>query len=134
MKKKPTSPAHSWRLQHRVADLCATSETQLVTATEDGTVRLWDMRYGNSPLMSVTFDGSPLTAMSHSPSGSVCAVATAQGLYTIDLGKGAGNTSCIAAPGSFRSGGTPARLGWNTTTMELLVSLQDGRISAYSPE
>jgi WD40 repeat protein len=104
----------------------------MVTASADGALRVWDLRYNGPPVASVAPDGSPIVAMSQSPFGSFCAVATAKGLYSVDVGDRCGHTECIAPAGTFKVGGAPQRLAWNTTTNELYVSLESGSVSVYS--
>eukprot|EP00951_Prasinocladus_malaysianus_P042996 scaffold530835_cov27-Prasinocladus_malaysianus.AAC.1 len=134
MKVKPNTPVSKWNLRHRVADVCAASENQLVTATEDGALRVWDLRYNGPPVASANPDGTPLVAIAHSPVGAFCAVATGRGIYTLDVGSSGaalGSLGCISPPGSSRAGPI-TRLGWNTHTLELYASHDSGRISAYA--
>ena len=126
------SPAQHLVSPSSVLDVFACSEVQIVSAGQDGVLRLWDLRYQRShPLTSLAVNGLSISAMAISPVGLVCAVGTPQGLFTTSIENGSFR-GLAHIPISHVPGVGVSGLVWNTEIMELYVSTTSGQISAYA--
>ncbi|GAB4814875.1 hypothetical protein N2152v2_001921 [Parachlorella kessleri] len=131
MRERPTAPAASWQHGGRVAGVAQANEHQLVTAAADGRVMVWDLRQPALPLKFAVPDGKPVYRLSVSPFADCVAVATAGGLFSVDLLDAACHATPIAA-------GAPSApftsLTWNAATSEVVVgggAGGSGSISVY---
>ncbi|KAF5828477.1 WD40-repeat-containing domain protein [Dunaliella salina] len=125
---RPGAKVRDLKCEKHVSALQLVSDTTLVTSSMDGKVLLWDMRRPAAPFRTVIPDGSPALQLDVSPAADCMAVATAKGVYSIDLLDGGGTVTPISQTPLARP---PLALSWNWSTNEVYVAGHNGAITVY---
>jgi len=125
---RPGAKVRDLKCEKHVSALQLVSDTTLITSSMDGKVLLWDMRRPAAPFRTVIPDGSPALQLDVSPAADCMAVATAKGVYSVDLLDGGGTVTPISQTPLARP---PLALSWNWSTNEVYVAGHNGAITVY---
>lgn len=126
-------PGHQQqRVSHgsHVNAVLAVNDQVLASAGQDGKVCLWDLRRGGAPLRVACPDASPALRLALSPLGDSLAVASARGLYCLDL---LDSLSCAVSPVGRGPAARPyVDCEWNSRTGEMYACGHDGVITVFT--